>query len=94
MAVQAKANSKHTPRWVRYINPVNWVKGIGRFFLAAFRFIRDSYYELRRITWPEKARIFRSTGVVFSTVLIMTLFIWLVDTLFNQGVSYLLKLIG
>lgn len=86
MAFEAKANSGSKSRWLRYINPANWFKGI-------WNFIVESKNELKRITWPEKSRVFRSTGVVISTILVLTLFIWLCDSVFGFGLNNFLSAI-
>ena len=33
MAFEAKANSGNKPGWVKYVNPVFYGKGIGKFFI-------------------------------------------------------------
>ena len=86
MALQANANSENRSKWARYANPANWFKGI-------WGFIIDSKNEMKRITWPEKSKVYRSTGVVITSVILITLFIWLVDSLFNMGLGYFLQLV-
>lgn len=94
MAFEAKANSENTPKWVRYINPVNWVKGIVRFFIGCALFVRDSFKEGKRITWPERSKVERSTIVVIICVIILTGFIWGADSIFNKALASFLKLLG
>lgn len=86
MGLEAKANSQNLPKGMRRINPINWFKGI-------INFIKESKGEFKRITWPEKSKITRSTTVVLSTVILITLVIWFMDSVFNQGLSYFIKLI-
>lgn len=86
MAFEANANSNNKPKWFKYANPANWFKGI-------WHFIIDSKNEIKRITWPDKSKINRSTSVVISTVLVITLFIWLLDSIFGKGLEYFFKLI-
>lgn len=86
MAFEANANSENKPKWLKYVNPVNWFKGI-------WRFIVESKNEMKRITWPTRSRINKSTGVVLTSVLVITLFIWLVDSVFSLGLGYFLKVI-
>lgn len=86
MAFEANANSENKSKWARYANPVNWFKGI-------WKYIVESKNEVKRITWPERSKIFRSTGIVITTVLIITLFIWLMDSVFRMGLDYFFKLI-
>jgi preprotein translocase subunit SecE len=86
MAFQANANSESKSKWARYANPVNWFKGI-------WKFLVECRNELRRITWPDRSKVFRSTGVVISSVVAITLFVWLVDSLFGQGLNYFLSVL-
>lgn len=94
MAFEAKANSNNTPRWARYINPVNWVKGIIWFFVRCARFIRDSFKEAKRITWPSRDKVTRSTLVVIVSVVAITVLIWAVDSIFSKALDSFLKLLG
>lgn len=93
MAFEAKTDSGNKPGWVKYVNPVFYGKGIGRFFVKCGRFIKESSREFKRVTWPDKEKVLKSTTVVLSTVALITLFIWLVDSVFNQGLNYFFKLI-
>ena len=43
------------------------------------RFLREVRLELSKVTWPTANELRGSTGVVIATVLIITLFIYLVD---------------
>ncbi|HBM75786.1 MAG TPA: preprotein translocase subunit SecE [Clostridiaceae bacterium] len=86
MALQANANSGNSSKWARYANPVNWFKKI-------WGFIIDSKNEMKKITWPEKSKVYRSTGVVIASVVLIALFIWFVDSLFNRGLGYFLQLV-
>jgi len=86
MALEAKANSENIPKGMRHINPVNWFKGI-------VDFIKDSKGEFKRITWPEKSKIIRSTTVVLTSVTLITGLIWLIDSVFNFGLSNFLKIL-
>lgn len=52
-------------------------------------FLRESYVELRRVTWPSRKEILGSTIVVFIVVGILMTFIALFDVL----LAFLLRLI-
>lgn len=52
-----------------------------------WRFIKEAKIELSRATWPSWEEITRSTVVVFITVILFTLFIYLLD----QGISSVLE---
>lgn len=86
MAFEAKANSENKSSWVKYVNPVNWFKKI-------WHFIVESKNEVKRITWPERSKIYRSAGVVITSIIVLALFVWLIDSLFNLGLGYFFKVI-
>ena len=86
MALQAKANSENIPKGMRRINLVNWFKGV-------FNFIKESKNELKRITWPAKNKIIRSTSVVLTAIILLTVTVWLIDSVFNQALSGFLRLL-
>lgn len=51
----------------------------------AFRvLLKDAGIELRRVTWPSKDETIRYTWQVIVVMVIVGVFIWLIDTLFNQ----------
>lgn len=51
----------------------------------AFRvLLKDAGIELRRVTWPGKDETIRYTWQVIVVMVIVGIFIWLIDTLFNQ----------
>ena len=50
-------------------------------FGKRFTFLRESYAELKRVTWPSRKEIMGSTLVVFIVVGILMLFIALFDFL-------------
>ena len=45
-----------------------------------FSYFRDSYSELKKITWPNRDEITKFTAVTVVTVLFVSLFLWVVDT--------------
>ncbi len=46
--------------------------------------LKDAGIELRRVTWPGKDETIRYTWQVIVVMVIVGIFIWLIDTLFNQ----------
>ncbi len=59
-------------------------KRAGLFFVQSFR-------ELRRISWPSRRETVIATGVVFVVVVIVSLFIWLIDSLVLMLISSILS---
>jgi preprotein translocase subunit SecE len=53
------------------------------------KFFSDVSKEMKRVSWPKRKELFRYTGVVLSTVIVMALFFWVVDL----GISQLVELI-
>lgn len=49
--------------------------------------LKDARLELRRITWPNKQDTFKTTWIVLVVVLVMSLILWGIDTLFGWLIS-------
>jgi preprotein translocase subunit SecE len=45
------------------------------------RFFRDAKSEIKKIVWPTPQAVFKNTGVVLITIIIIGLFIFALDTL-------------
>ncbi|AEP37304.1 preprotein translocase subunit SecE [Taylorella asinigenitalis] len=56
-------------------------------FLSSFKgkstiaFARESYNELKRVTWPSRKETFQMTGVVFAFSAVMAILLWIIDKL-------------
>lgn len=46
----------------------------------ALQFIREARDELRKVTWPDRDEVTSYTGVVVVTTVVISLFLWLVDS--------------
>ncbi len=44
------------------------------------QFIREARDELRKVTWPDRDEVTSYTGVVVVTTVVISLFLWLVDS--------------
>jgi preprotein translocase subunit SecE len=53
--------------------------------IGVFRFLRETWEELRKVVWPTVPELYRYTLVVVVTVVVMGLFIFAVD----QGLQWL-----
>jgi preprotein translocase subunit SecE len=53
----------------------------------AIAYVRDSKDELKKVTWPSRDEVTSFTIVVVVTVVILSIFLWLVDT----GLVFLIK---
>jgi preprotein translocase subunit SecE len=47
------------------------------------RFLKEAQAELKKVTWPTWEEVNRSTIIVFATVILFTLFIYLADKAIN-----------
>lgn len=52
-------------------------------------FFRDSYAELKKVTWPSREEVGSSTRVVLVSVLIFAVLLGVVDYLFLTGIDLL-----
>ncbi|TCT02286.1 preprotein translocase subunit SecE [Paralcaligenes ureilyticus] len=55
-----------------------WFSEPGR---RTMSFGRDSYNEVKRVTWPQRKETTRMTGIVFAFVVAMGILLWVVDKL-------------
>jgi preprotein translocase subunit SecE len=74
------------------------VKTVGSIYgnsVQAFRriltFVREAKEELRKVTWPSRDEVTSFTIVVVVTVIIVSLFLWLVDSGLMILIKYVTK---
>ena len=53
----------------------------------AMAFVREAKDELKKVTWPTREEVTSFTVVVVVTVLVVSLFLWFIDS----GLMYLTK---
>lgn len=53
-----------------------------RFFKKIGKFFRDCKGEIKKIVWPTPKTVFKNTGVVLVTIIILGLFVFALDTAF------------
>ncbi len=51
-----------------------------RFFKRVGKFFRDCKGEIKKIVWPTPRAVFKNTGVVLVTIIVLGLFVFLLDT--------------
>lgn len=56
------------------------------------RFLRETRGELRKVIWPTREESWRLTGIVLASTLAFSIFLWIFDTLFSNGIQQLLAL--
>jgi preprotein translocase subunit SecE len=55
------------------------------------QFFREVAAEFRRVTWPNRTEVVRSTAVVLAVVVILALYLSTVDVLLSRMVGVILK---
>ena len=75
-----KSSGKNTPKKPFFL--ISWAKNTVNYLVA-------SYGELKKVTWPTRKELMKSTGVVILLIAIFTVVIFSFDTIF----SYLTQLI-
>ena len=63
-----------------------------RFFKNTGRFLRDVKNEIKKIVWPAPKTVFKNTGVVLVTILIVGLFIFGLDTVFMNLLGLIMNI--
>jgi preprotein translocase subunit SecE len=57
------------------------------------RFFKDSYAELKKVTWPSRDEVLSSTRVVIIAILAVAFALGLVDILLLNGISFLFRIL-
>ncbi|VBB08848.1 protein translocase complex sece/sec61-gamma subunit [Lucifera butyrica] len=55
------------------------------------KFLREVRAELKKVSWPNRKELVSYTGVVFVSVLVVGVLIWLVDTGFSEVLQVIMK---
>lgn len=58
-------------------------------FTSTFDFFADSWAELKKVRWPSRKELTSYTLVVLTTIILVTIYFWLLDI----GISGLVELI-
>ena len=65
-----------------------------RFAKKASKFFRDCKGEIKKIVWPTPKATFKNTGVVLITIVVVTLFVFLLDTVFMNLLGLVMDVAG
>jgi len=57
------------------------------------QYLKDSYQEMRNVTWPTRAEIKQHTGLVIAISLAVAVFLGLCDFLLSRGLEFLISII-
>ena len=67
---------------------------VAAFFKRAAKFFRDCKGEVKKIVWPTPKATFKNTGVVLVTIVVVTLFVFLLDTVFMNLLGLVMDVAG
>jgi preprotein translocase subunit SecE len=56
------------------------------------KYYRELKAEFKKITWAPRDEVFRTTGVVLSTLVLFTVILWLYDSGFGVFLRWILQL--
>jgi preprotein translocase subunit SecE len=95
MADEKKTVKKEDTSKAEKKNPV---KTVGDFFVkigkAIAKFFKDLKGETKKIVWPGRQMVLKSTGIVLAAILVIGAGIWIIDFAVSGAVSGLDKLAG
>lgn len=60
-------------------------------FRKSVQFVKESREELKKVSWPEREEVSAFTVVVLVTVIITSLFLWLVDAAIMNIVALVMR---
>ena len=55
---------------------------VNAFVKKAAKFLKDCKGEIKKIVWPTPKAVFKNTGVVLATIIVLGLFVFALDTAF------------
>nr|WP_092073773.1 preprotein translocase subunit SecE [Dendrosporobacter quercicolus]NSL47924.1 preprotein translocase subunit SecE [Dendrosporobacter quercicolus DSM 1736] len=55
------------------------------------KFFREVKAELKKVSWPTRQELISYSGIVFVSVITVSILIWLVDSLFNELLHLILR---
>ena len=74
--------------WGVRVKPRGWgVIGMRNLLSRMGRFLRQVWSELRKVVWPTRRQAVVFTGVVFLSVAMVALMIWIVDSIVTKVLS-------
>jgi preprotein translocase subunit SecE len=65
-----------------------------RFFKRAGKFFRDCKGEVKKIVWPTPKTVFKNTGIVLVTIVVLGLFVFALDSGFMKLLSLVMDVAG
>lgn len=56
-----------------------------------FRFFKEVKSEMKKVVWPTRKQIINNTLIVFAAVVVIGVFIWVLDLVFQYGLFQFIK---
>jgi preprotein translocase subunit SecE len=67
---------------------------IGEIYMQKIiKFFKDSYAELKKVTWPSRDEVMASTRVVIIAILAVAFALGLVDIILLNGITFLFRVL-
>ena len=60
-------------------------------FKAIAKFFRECKSEMKKVVWPSRKQLINNTLVVIAAVLVIGIFLWVLDALFQFGIFQFIK---
>ena len=57
---------------------------------ALVKYLRETRGEIRKVTWPTREEAWRLTAIVLAVTLASAVFLWFWDTVFSNGLHWLI----
>ena len=62
------------------------------FFTRIRKWARDLKSEAKKIVWPTRKQTINNSAIVIAAILIIGAFIWILDAIFNLGITTLITI--
>ena len=60
-------------------------------WLSVFNFLQDTKIEVKKVIWPQKPDVIRTTAIILVVVLVVAIFLWIVDSFFLWIVESIIR---
>lgn len=62
------------------------------FFARVGKWFHDLKSEVKKVVWPTRKQTINNSAIVIGTILVIGVFIWILDAVFNLGVTTLITI--
>jgi len=74
--------------------PVKARESVGNWWSDFRGFLTDVRSEMKRVTWPSRREVYATTVVVILTSIVLGIYLWGVDMVFNSVVGWIFRRFG